>query len=212
MLLKNLSLIVLSTLLLFAKSKEDYLQKAVEAYKKENFLTAKEYYTKACESGNMRGCSGLGTIYERGLGVIKDLKKAKEYYQIACDKKDSFGCFHLRIIEEGDLAIDYYTILCDDEDGSACLRVGNIYYNGLGIPKDTKSSVIYYQKACVLKNAQGCFNLGIVYRNGEGGLEVNPEIALAYFYLAKQYLLVDCRSGKKSSCNLLKSMEKYNLN
>ncbi|RDU74512.1 hypothetical protein CQA57_00210 [Helicobacter anseris] len=212
MLLKNLSLIILSTLLLFAKSKEDYLQKAVEAYKKENFLTAKEYYTKACESGNMRGCSGLGTIYERGLGVIKNLLKAKEYYEMACNNKDSFGCFHLRIIQEGDLAIDYYTILCDDDNGAACLRVGNIYYNGLNVPKDKKNAVIYYQKACILKNAQGCFNLGILYRNGEGDLETNPEIALAYFYLAKQYLSIDCKKGAIPSCNLLKSMEAYQLN
>lgn len=202
---------LLASSLLTFSSEQNYIKKAVEAYKSGKFLSAKEFYTKACDAGNMDGCSGLGTLYERGLGVIQDLQKAKEYYQLACSKKNAFGCFHLRIIEEGDLAIDYHVNSCLDDNASSCLKAGNLYYRGAGIPKDLKNAAIYYQKACNLKNAQGCFNLGILYKNGEGDLEVDTEIALAYFYLAKQYLSIECQKRITSSCSLLKSMEYYQL-
>ncbi len=195
------------------ESTQILIQKAVEAYKKENFLTARKYYMQACKLGNMTGCSGLGTLYERGLGVIKNLKKAAEYYKLACLKSDAFGCFHLQMFESGDLGIEYYSSLCDEEDNSlACLKTGNIYYFGLGVPKDRKSSAIYYQKSCNLKNPRGCFNLGILYGNGDGDLEANEEFSLAYFYLAKQYFYLDCKAKKDSACEMLKSMEALNLN
>ncbi|WP_104697050.1 MULTISPECIES: tetratricopeptide repeat protein [unclassified Helicobacter] len=209
--IKSAFLLTLSLSILFSSSGSDFIKKAVEAYKNGNFLSAKEFYTKACNAGIMDGCSGLGTLYERGLGVIQNLQKAKEYYQFACNRKNAFGCFHLRLIEEGDLALEYYINSCNDDDALSCLKVGNLYYRGSGIPKDLKSAAIYYQKSCNLRNAQGCFNLGILYRNGEGELEADSEIALAYFYLAKQYLLTECQKGVASSCNLLKSMEYYQL-
>lgn len=187
------------------------IQKAVKAYKEENFLTAKKLYDQACTLGNMTGCSGLGTLYERGLGVIRNLQKAQEYYSLACKNGDSFGCFHAQMLESGELAVDYHSTLCDEEVGSSCLRLANLYYHGRGVAKDKKNAVLYYQKACSLKNAEGCFNLGVLYNNQEGDLDKNPEIALAYFYLAKQYLYLECKAKQKSSCQLLKSMENAEL-
>ena len=53
---------------------------------------------KACDSGNMLGCSNLGSRYAIGNGVEKDLGKAVELFKKACDGGDMNGCRSLDTI------------------------------------------------------------------------------------------------------------------
>ena len=55
---------------------------------------------KACDSGNMLGCSNLGSRYAIGNGVEKDLGKAVELFKKACDGGDMDGCRNLGIMYE----------------------------------------------------------------------------------------------------------------
>ncbi|MCI7582086.1 tetratricopeptide repeat protein, partial [Campylobacter sp.] len=59
---------------------------------------AVELYKKACDGGNMLGCSNLGTMYAKGSGVEKDFSKAKQLFKKACDGGDMDGCRNLDII------------------------------------------------------------------------------------------------------------------
>ena len=52
---------------------------------------------KACDSGNMLGCSNLGSRYAIGNGVEKDLGKAVELFKKACDGGNMRGCSGLDI-------------------------------------------------------------------------------------------------------------------
>ena len=53
---------------------------------------------KACDSGNMLGCSDLGSRYAIGNGVEKDFSKAAELLKKACDGGDMHGCRGLDVI------------------------------------------------------------------------------------------------------------------
>lgn len=206
--MKHLCLILFALYVaLGAQNSNDFIKKARDAYEKSDFDDAKLYYSKACKQGNMLGCSGLGTLYERGLGVDQSYKKAKQYYDFACKKGDSFGCFHARLFEIGPKAEEYYEAMCDDSDGLSCLRLADLYYKGLGVSKNYQNAAYYYQRACSFFNAEGCFNLGIIYENGKGKLKQSTEIALAYFYLAKNYFEKECQEGNASSCNILNNIE-----
>ena len=185
----------------------ELIKEAKDAYLKNNYLTAKKHYERACRLGDMLGCSGVGTLFERGLGVLQDFTKAAQYYQYACKNGDTFGCFHLHMLESGPNTIEYYSKACDDENKEACLILANRYYQGMGIQKDADSATNYYQKACVLKSPEGCFNLGILYQNGEGKVKQNSETALAYFYLARQYFENECQNKKQSSCEILRNFD-----
>ncbi|MEA3552832.1 MAG: hypothetical protein U9R39_00360 [Campylobacterota bacterium] len=50
------------------------------------------YYNKACSYGDGGSCFQVGGLYEEGLKIIKDLKKAKEYYKKACKLGYTYGC------------------------------------------------------------------------------------------------------------------------
>ena len=50
---------------------------------------AVDLYQRACDGGDMRGCSYLGLAFEYGKGdLIKNEKKAVELYRRACDGGD----------------------------------------------------------------------------------------------------------------------------
>ena len=53
---------------------------------------------KACDSGNMLGCSNLGSMYADGKGVEKDLGKAAELFKKACNGGEMLACSGLDIV------------------------------------------------------------------------------------------------------------------
>ena len=46
----------------------------------------------SCELKNKTGCADLAYDYEKGMGVVKDLKKAKQYYKKACKLGHTSSC------------------------------------------------------------------------------------------------------------------------
>ena len=47
---------------------------------------------QACAAGDARGCAHLGTLYEAGVGVAKDLARARSLYRKACDAGHVQAC------------------------------------------------------------------------------------------------------------------------
>jgi len=52
-------------------------------------------YQSVCDSGDQRGCYGLGTLYERGSGVSASAEKAAQYYNDSCEVGFAPGCSRL---------------------------------------------------------------------------------------------------------------------
>ena len=55
---------------------------------------------KACDSGDMLGCSNLGSRYAIGNGVEKYFGKAVQLFKKACDGGDMDGCRNLGVMYE----------------------------------------------------------------------------------------------------------------
>ena len=91
---------------------------------------------KACDSGNMLGCSNLGSRYAIGNGVEKDLGKAVELFKKACDGGDMLGCSNL----------------------------GFMYAHGNGVEKNEQKAAELYKKACDGGEMNACRSLGIINR------------------------------------------------
>lgn len=193
------------------KKSRELIQKAKDAYLKGNYLTAKKYYQDACDMGDYLGCSGVGTLFERGQGVLQDFSKAYSYYSYACQNHDQFGCFSKQMLEKGENAVEMYSSACDDGQKEACLSLANIYYTGMGEPRDPKIANLYYYKACSLKSASGCFNLGLMYQRGDKDVDQNDDMALAYFTLARQYWEAECQKKNQSSCDILRSLDQFRV-
>ena len=100
-----------------------------------------------------KSCYRLGKMYENGLLVKKDVKKAKEYYKKGCGKDDLYSCEHLADLfyNENNYkeAFKYYYKACNDLwDTYACYNVGLMYYYGIGTNKSYKEAVDYLEGSC----------------------------------------------------------------
>ena len=127
-----------------------------------NFELMKEYdnayanYKKACEAKVQLGCSNLGTLYENGLGVKRDPKKAVEIYKDSCNSGGTQACYHLgNAYRKGEivkqdyyLAMEAYTNACNAGDLPSCANIGAMYELGLGMNKDEKRAYGIYKVAC----------------------------------------------------------------
>jgi len=87
-----------------------------------------ELFSKACNSGDAKGCFKLGYIYNTGKGVEKDYIKARKYYEISCNAGYA----------------------------RACTRLGLLYGEGKGVKKDINKAIIFFKKACEGGHADGC--------------------------------------------------------
>ena len=120
-------------------AKKDYEQ-GIAFYNNKEYDKAAELFKKACDGGNMRGCSNLGTMYDDGIGVEKNEQKAVELYKKACDGGKVLGCFNL----------------------------GIMYANGNGVEKNEQKAAELYKKACDGGDLDGCRNLVVMHTNGNG--------------------------------------------
>ena len=46
--------------------------------------------------------------------------------------------------------------------------IGNLYENGMGVPKDFAQAAEWYRKAAEEGDAQSCYRLGVFYEKGTG--------------------------------------------
>ncbi|MDP1830095.1 MAG: tetratricopeptide repeat protein [Archangium sp.] len=56
---------------------------------------ARELYSRACDAGNGTACLNLGSRFEKGEGVERNLTHARDLYRRACDTDEPEGCVAL---------------------------------------------------------------------------------------------------------------------
>lgn len=81
---------------------------------------------------------------------------------------------------------------CNGGIMDACERVGDMYYNGSGIPKDQAKSAGYYRRACDSDLLTSCLNAGHQYFLGLG---VAKDVNTAAWYFQR-----GCDGGVGAAC------------
>ena len=109
--------LILGVLILSAGLLANDFDNAAKAYDKRDYQKAAKLYQKACDSGDVRGCTMLATLYEEGQGVKKDYQKASKLYQKACDGEVPEACYNLGVMymqwQDYKKAKDLYAKACD---------------------------------------------------------------------------------------------------
>ena len=131
-------ILVLLVVLFSIGFSEDLIGLGSEAYVKGDYQKAAELWQKACDSGEAKGCSRLGFLYQDGQGVNQDYQKAAQLYQKACDSGEANGYFNL----------------------------GALYGNGLGVKQNFSTAKQYFGKACELGLQLGCDNFRMLNEKG----------------------------------------------
>jgi TPR repeat protein len=60
----------------------------------------RELYKTACEHGSGLGCSNLGALYAKGIGVERDTADAQWLFERACQTGCATGCNNLIALYE----------------------------------------------------------------------------------------------------------------
>jgi TPR repeat protein len=86
-------------------------------------------WKNVCDEGGGRGCTNLGTAYEKGEDVPKDVARAAALYKQGCDGGNALGCYKVGVMyQEGSggfnkdatLAASFLGIACDGGVTQAC--------------------------------------------------------------------------------------------
>ncbi len=113
---------------------------AYAAYAQGQYMTARKLAETEAEQGSKEAYTLLGEIYEEGLGVAQDTKKAADAYQKATDLGDADAQFSL----------------------------GTFAAEGHGMPKDLKRAADLFEKAAQSGHAEAQYNLALIYLDGRG--------------------------------------------
>ena len=135
---------------------------------RKNYNLAFSWFNKAAKQDDPRALSYLGSMYEKGNGVPKDLTKALENYQKAADHGVDFAQYN----------------------------VGKAYQNGIGTKVDLDEAIKYYQMASDQNVAAAHFELARIYLdwvdtpdydqvNNYGRKAVDQNFVPAFYYLAR---------------------------
>ncbi len=134
----------------------------------QNYAKAIEYYTIAMKNGSVSAAKGLARIadiYRYGDGVDRDVKKAFDLYRSAGEGGSAYAAFSageiyetgsdvLNLAPDDKMAAQYYGIAASvspesgsDASAQAQYRLGIMYEQGRGVPRDTSMAKMNYSKA-----------------------------------------------------------------
>ena len=120
-----------------------------------NYDEAAKWYDRSAQAGLVPAIFRLGTLYEKGLSVKKDIDIARRYYLQAAERGNAKAMHNLAVL---------------DADGG-------------GKGANYKSASQWFRKAADRGVADSQFNLGILYARGIG-VEQNLAESFKWFSLA----------------------------
>ncbi len=176
----------------------------------QDYREAAKWFRKAAEQHHVFAQVNLGAMYAEGVqGVIpKDYPQALMWFIYAAAQGDMEALQfrdHLaltmtpaQIAEAQKLAREFkpedayvkllreLKPLAEQGDASAQFRVGLMYYNGQGTPRDYKEAMMWFGKAAQQGHALAQYNVGYMYDKGEGTPQNYGEAARFYRQAAER--------------------------
>lgn len=158
-----------------------------------HFQNALKYYKMAADQDYSGGQYNLGACYQNGNGVLRDLDEAMRLYHLAADQNYPDALYALAIniqLPEGTdmqgpeakLFLDYMIRSADLGYSVAQYVLGNIYLEGVKVPKDLQKAERYYKLSADQGFLQALVTLAVHYSTGVLGKERTEQMAQALHY------------------------------
>jgi len=153
------------------------IEKAHEAYNKQDFTTAFELYTKLAQNGNADAQTSLGFMYQNAQGVQKNDIEAVKFYKSAAEAKQPYALFNLAILYMNGLcglehnqfkAYELHLEAATKEVPPAMYEVALMLERGLGCNQNFSEAAFWYEEAASRGHLESFNNLGALYKNGDG--------------------------------------------
>ena len=210
---------------------EAAIQRGHDAWRKDDFATARKEYQTACDAKDMEGCFQAGLLFDNDHGGMMDRKEANRLYGIACDGGNIYACNNLgyNYLEgagtEKDLAKARFLFekSCDGNDALACINLGDLI-----IPEEAenlasdharyKQAYAYYVKGCGLDDGKACTRMGYALDTGQGVKQDDKAAFAAYSKSCANDFAVGCynvgvfyRDGRGARKSMADAMRYYDM-
>lgn len=165
-------------------------------------------WEESAKLGLARSIFYLGTCYDLGLGIEKNLHTAFDYYLKAAnlghrDSQYNVGFFYHtgELFEKNEAEkVFWYTKAANSGLIDAQRDLGYAYFYGEGVEKDYSKAIKLYKKAARQNDSKALYNLALCYKSGHG---VIKSLRWTKFYLEKSASL-----GYRKAKNRLKALNR----
>lgn len=135
----------------------------------------------------------IATNYDKGIGVVRNVRKAAQHYRLASDFGHLGAIYKLAgCFEEGrgvekslERAAWCFELAAKAGDLKSMIELGRLYEEGLGVMHSPKLAVKWYQTAAEKGSAEGSRCLGQCYLEGFG-VEMDKRKAVVLFDEARK--------------------------
>jgi TPR repeat protein len=130
----------------------------------------------AATAGYIRAQFYLGTCYDFGNGVERDIKKAYYWYMKAAKKGKMEAQYNIGFFyKQGELvkqdykkAVYWYSLAAEQGDIEAQRDLGYCYFYGEGVKQDHAKAIYWYKKSASQGDGKANYNLGLCFEYGDG--------------------------------------------
>jgi len=168
----------------------------VDASNREDWATARTACEKMASAANGNGVAErtLGNIYERGLGLSRDLSAAATWYAKSASHDDAGGQYRYGLLlrdgkgvgRDEAKAFELFKLSASRGVTEAEFAAGDVLDRGAGVGRNRTEAARWYQKAADAGNADAQFALGNLYTKGDGVPKSEPEAIKWYQKAAAQ--------------------------
>jgi len=141
----GLSALVAGFLLLWAgvAAAQDFAD-GMRAHLAKHYAESRRIFLALADEGDVRARFMMGTIYEQGLGVPKDLEAAARWYRLAADGGNASAQYNLGIFyqfgkgvpKDPAEAARWLLKAAEQGHGRAQNNLSTFYFTGVGVPRD----------------------------------------------------------------------------
>lgn len=164
----------------------------------KDFSKALKWYKKSADLGFPDAQFSLGIMYENGEGVSENIKEAAKFYYLSAKQGNQN-------------AREAIVNLAELEDPNALYYLGDIYYNGYGVPKNFEKAFKWYEKAANMANTDAICCLGKIFDQGIG-VQQDFAKASSWFRKAVELGRKDALKNMQDLALIRKSIDaQYNL-
>lgn len=139
------------------------MQKAQQAYAKDDIPAMYIEVRRACDLGNGNGCLWAGNIAKSEYHAAATRDMAPAHFSAGCQLKSGEACNQLgQSITEGwnpagpSAAINAFDAACVLKSLEGCMFLGEMYTGAYGGAKDLQVAQFVFDRACQLGEKKGC--------------------------------------------------------
>jgi TPR repeat protein len=170
------------------------VDRGVDAYEQKKHSVALRYWIPLARNGNALAQNNLGVMYQKGLGVAQDFRKAHSWFEKAAaqnlaEANVNLGLLYfdgLGVTQDQQKAFSLFSIAARENLPEAHHMLGLQLYQGMGVPIDLQEALQNFKDAAVLGYPESQYMLAYLYQSGDLG-KVRADLAYVWSKIASDY-------------------------